>query len=236
MSVGCSRAVAALLGAVLCASWVAVSPASAADPAPTDFDYYVIKDGPPAVAGSKVWFTAMLQSDHKPVVGKTAQLWIRPAGQPDFTRAADAVTDGSGVVEASIVLTRSSVTRWVFTGDAQYGPSQTPDLVEAVASRVGARLSDRTPSVGQRLVVHGRTFPAKPGHTVSLWSGDKPQRAFGPPSPPATWLARATVRADGSYRLVNRFRTPGKRQLFVRVSRGDGNLPGYSRYRWVQVG
>ena len=134
------------------------------------------------------------------------------------------------------MLTRSSVTRWVFTGDAQYGPSQTPDSFEAGATRVGARLSDRTRSAGQRLVVRGRTFPAKPGHAVSLWTGQIPTQGYGPPQPPATWLARATVRADGSYRLVKRFRVPGKAKLFVRVSGGDGNVAGFSRYRWVQVG
>jgi hypothetical protein len=233
---GRSRAVAALVGVVLCVSWAAVSPASAADPAPTNFYSLLVLDGPPPVAGDKVWFSATLSSGVDPVVGRTVQLWVRAAGQREFTAAASAVTGARGDVEASIVLTRNSVTRWVFAGDAQYGASQTSDLGQRVETRVGAKASARSLSVGQRLVVRGRTFPRKPGHTVSLWSGARPQRAFGPPSPPATWLAKATVRADGSYRLVKRFGTPGKRRLFVRVSRGDGNLAGFSRYRWVQVG
>lgn len=230
------KAVAAsTIVALGCSIVVDAGVAAAADPGPTSFGILLLADAPIPAAGSRVSFTGRLSSGAAPVVGRAAQLWVRPAGQDQFVLAATATTDAYGGVNARVALDHNALVHWVFSGDAEYAASRTTDLRQRVATRVGARLDDSTLSVRQRLVVRGTTFPAKPGHTVSLWSGNAPV-VYGPYQDPPTRLAVATVRADGSYRLVTRFGRVGHRKLFVRVSGGDGNTRGFSRYRYVEVG
>jgi hypothetical protein len=208
--------------------------ASATAPAPTELSWQISVDGPPPVAGTSVEFTAHLTSGGGPVSGEPAQLWVRPVGQSAFTLVAERTTDADGTVHGATLLARNSYTRWTFRGDSTYAASQSADMFQRVATRVGARVNDRSLAIGQRLVVRGRTFPAKPGHAVTLWFGSEPVPLLAGPRPKL--LARAAVRADGSYRLATRFSTPGKRRLFVRVSGGGGNVTGYSHYRYARVG
>jgi hypothetical protein len=228
-----SKAVVAIAIVGLYMPLVSTGSASATDPAPTMFGSKITVDSLPPVAGKTVGFTALLFSGTDPVTGEPAQLWIRPAGKSAFTQVAEVTTDARGTVHAAVVLTHNSHTHWVFSGDSQYGPSQTEDILQRVATRIRARVSDRMLTTGERLVVRGKTFPAKPGHTVSLWVGNKPVPRLAEAH---TLLAEAVVRADGTYRIAHRFSTDGKRKLFVRVSRGDGNAAGYSPYRYVRVG
>ena len=209
--------------------------AVAADPQPTRIALLIVMDGPLPVAGSEVAFTGSLMSGTAGVPGRSGQLWVKPAGDAEFTLAATATTDSKGFVEAQVVLRRTSDVRWVFTGDAEYAASQSEDWTQVVRTRVGARLGDRSLSVGQRLVVRGATYPKQPGHTVSLWAGTAPLTIWDS-GKDRVRLARAVVRADGSYRLVTRFERVGKRRLYVQVKSGGPTTTGFSPYRYVRVG
>ena len=48
-------------------------------------------------------------------------------------------------------------------------------------------------------------------------------------------LVKGVVHADGHYRLVVRFDSPGRVRIYVKVRGGDGNVTGYSKYRWLSV-
>jgi hypothetical protein len=143
------------------------------------------------------------------------------------------ITDAGGYAAATVSLRYSTQIRWDFAGDADYLPSTMGPYLQEIDPRVSARVSDHNLLRGQRLVVTGRSFPAKPGRRVTLWSGSIPDAFTSPPAP--TRLASGYVRADGSYRLTRVFRHPGPRRLFVKVEGGFRNGDGFSNYARIRV-
>jgi hypothetical protein len=97
---------------------------------------------------------------------------------------------------------------------------------------VTRRANDRTLARGQRLVVRGKTFPAKPGCRVSLWRGELRPLVLGPKP---VRLDRSRVRADGRYRLVHRFHGAGKVRVVVKVSACKRNGSGLSKYLAIRI-
>lgn len=84
-------------------------------------------------------------------------------------------------------------------------------------------------------LVRGKVRPAKPGRIARLFQitdcVDPIERCPAP-----VLLAKATIAEDGSYRLVRRFKVPGKRIPYVAVPGGFRNLAGASTYRYIRVG
>jgi len=219
------------------AALVASGPSAVGAPSttPTSLVTVVIADAPPIRAGTQAGALGVLMASGTGVAGRAVHLQMRPYGATTFTTVGTDVSDSSGNLDlVTPVLLHNSRFRWVFDGDATYAPSVSSVWFAPVSTRVGIRVSDRTPHTGQRVILRGRTYPAKPGIVVSAWRGTKPVQGFGPTTR-HTLLVKGRVRADGTYRLVLRFPTTGKRRLYVRVASGAGNVAGFSAYRWVTV-
>jgi hypothetical protein len=202
---------------------------------PTTMTPMVVADAPFPVAGEPYGFLVSLRttSGQQPVVNVPVELWARRAGQTGYTRVAGTHTDADGVAAPTTTLTRNTYLYAVFNGDGSYGPSQTDPVLTYVSTSGTMRVNDKTLRIGQRLVVTGRTHPGKPGRRVALYLGYIPSPA-SPYRP--TRIARAYVRADGSYRITKRFHRAGRKRLFVQLPGGDGNVYGFTRYRRVTVG
>jgi hypothetical protein len=206
-------------------------------PTPTTMTQVVIADAPPPVAGQPYGFTVILRttSDQQPVPNATVRLWARRPGQSTYSQVAQTHTDASGVAEPVTTLSRNTYLYAEFPGDysGTYAPSHTDPVLTYVSTAGTMRVNDKTLRLGQRLVVTGRTRPAKPGRRVALYVGRIPS----PTSPHRpTRIARAYVRADGTYRITERFHSAGRKRLFVKLPGGDGNVTGYTRYQRVRVG
>lgn len=210
------------------------STASAASGAtPTQIDQAFVADLQPPVAGQVVTFTAVVRSGSAGVPNVSVTLLTRPAGATGYLPVATVVSDPDGNVSADVRLTRTTAITWRFDGDSSYASARTDPYAQPVATRVRASANDLTLRRGQRLVVAGTTFPAKPGSRVSLWRGQIPYPLTQGPAP--SRVAVGVVRADGTLRLVARFRHRGVKQLFVKVAGGGGNVTGYSRYLRIRV-
>ena len=107
-----------------------------------------------------------------------------------------------------------------------------PRSVLPALVNLGLRVKDRTLRKGQRMVVRGRTFPAKPGCVVKLWRGERRPLVTGPKP---VRLAKGKVRRDGSYRLVHRFHRSARMRVAVTVASCAGNDRGLSSYRTIRV-
>jgi hypothetical protein len=219
--------------AVLVGLAAAPAQAGADEPVPTNLTVTVGADVPPPTAGGTAWLNTTLFAADGALPDRPVRLEVTPyAGAPYDL---DGTTSAEGVLWLGVRELRNFRYRWVFAGDATYAPSSTPTRRQVVSPRVGIRFSTRTPRVGERVVVTGRTHPAKPGNTVRLFRGRTNAGAFGPEVNPVL-LDLGRVRADGTYRFVTRFARSGTRRLFVRVSRGGGNTTGWSDVRRLRVG
>jgi hypothetical protein len=226
---------AAVLGLVLAGL---TAPPAHAGTVPTDIVTAHIVDGPVTVAGAPLTVRAAVRSEGAPVPGVTLQLLIKPYGATDFHKVAAKETDGFGSVAVTLHRWRNTRIKWVFDGNEAYDDSSSFPYTEFISTRVGIHVSDATPQVEQRVVVTGWTSPLKPGHVVRLYRGYTSRGAYGTPpqNNPPVLLDTGIVRSDGTYRLVTRFHATGIRRLFVQVAPGDGNITGWSPYRWVTVG
>lgn len=228
------RPVSSLVGAVVLAAavWGAGVPVAVAAPAETHFAVaFVADEGPAPVSGTTFTFEAHLVAGQTPVVGAAVTLAVRPYGASAFTKAADATTGPDGSVTAKVRLLRSSTLRWVYSGNAEYTDTSTA-FVRTVGSRVHAGVRDASLARSQRVVVVGRTVPAKPGYSVSLWRGNVPCFCAGGAS---VRIAVGRIRPDGTFRLTAKFANPGSKQLYVQVNAGGGTTTGYSKYLRVRV-
>jgi hypothetical protein len=225
---------APLLALALIGSTVA-TPATAADPAPTTLLPLLVADGPLPVAGKPSGYVVSLRTTtgDAPVFGADVDMWARQSGQTAYTKVATGHTDANGWTAMSATLTRNASVYWSFAGNASYAPSHTDTTTIPVSTSGTIRVNDHTLRIGQRLVVRGKTYPGKPGRKVRLYKGNV-WVLFSPNRPKL--LAKAYVRADGTYRIRVRFFHAGRKKLFVALPGGDGNVPGTTRYRRVRVG
>jgi hypothetical protein len=217
---------------VVVASLAAPLPAASAL-AQSEFRIVVVDDLVAPVADQPITFdTMLLTTDNAPISPASVSLEIRPYGTSVFTTAATTSTDASGHAAVTLRLSRTTAYRWTFSGDNDFTGTSSEPVVQSVAPRVTARAHDRTLRRGQRLVVRGRTFPVKAGCRVTLWRGELRPLILGPKP---VRLARATVRADGSYRLVHRFHKKARMRVVVKVASCAGNSAGLSPHLRVRV-
>jgi hypothetical protein len=203
--------------------------------APTSIVISVVADAPPARVGDTPTEHATIYTGGSAFVGASVELQVRLYGSSTFTTVATATSGAGGALAAKLPpLVHNTSYRWHFDGDLSHAATTSDTGVEPVSVRVKRHVSDRTPRVGQRVVVRGRTYPAKPGHAVSVWRGTKPFQGYGPATHHVR-LVKGHVRADGTYRLVVRFASTGRVRIYVKVRGGDGNVTGFSKYRWLSV-
>jgi hypothetical protein len=218
---------------VVVAFLVAPLPAASAAPVQSVFAVVVTDALVAPVAGQSVAFDTTLMAGNDRIGNVTVSLEIRPYGASAFSTARTTRTDSAGHAAVSLVLTRTTAYRWTFPGvQDMYDPTTSPVTVRFVAPRVRAHARDRTLHRGQRLIVRGKTYPAKAGCRVVLLRGRVQPLTAGPRP---VRLARATVRDDGSYRLVRRFHKKMKMRVVVKVASCAGNEAGYSPYLRVRV-
>jgi hypothetical protein len=224
-----------LLAVVLMMAPAAPAVARSTDPASTSILISVATDVAPWPVGSSPTELATIYSGGSAFAGASVDLQMRPYGSTTFTTVATATSRSDGALFAKLPpLVHNASYRWQFAGDPSHLASTSDTGVERVSVRVTRHVSDRTPRVGQRVVVRGRTYPTKPGHAVSLWRGTKPFQGFGPATHHVR-LVKGVVHADGTYRLVVRFASAGRVRIYVKVRGGDGNVAGFSKYRWLSV-
>lgn len=190
----------------------------------------VIPGGPIPRAGDIVSMSAYLKSDSQVVSGAPVTLQVKRYDQDVFHDLVTLPTDDNGRVTVNLKPRVNFKSRWVFAGNGAYAASSTAARVWGIASRASLNFSDTTPAVGQEVVVSGRTWPNKAGHTIRVRQG-----WFGSDVLVPTLLGTTTVKPNGRYRLRVRFATAGRTPVFVQVSRGHGNTIGYSDTRRVRV-
>jgi hypothetical protein len=228
------QALGARVLALVAAAAVIVGPVAPAGAATTTTRLYPgprVSDLAPVVPGP-VQVTAVLFAGDDPAPGQTLTLRIRTYGATTFADAGHAVTGADGVASLTVRLDRSATAQWTYAGDADLGPSSSMAYPVEVSPRVGIRVGDRTLHKGQRLVVRGRTIPAKAGCTVRLWRGELRPLVLGPKP---VRLDKARVRSDGTYKLVHRFHHKARMKVAVTVAPCDGNARGLSSYRKIWV-
>jgi hypothetical protein len=207
-------------------------PATGAGAGTTDLFPLVLDDLGSHLAGQPTEFVATLVDAEKPVPHAMLTLWLQPAGSSSFVQVGQAATDDNGTATVQAVLDRNAVVQWSFGGSLEHGPSTSAPYVVQIAPVITRHANDRTLRRGQRLVVRGATSPAKPGCAVELWRGELRPLAVGPKP---VRLARATVRADGSYRLVHRFHHRLRARIAVVVPACADNGAGLSTYLGLRV-
>ncbi|HET7690170.1 MAG TPA: hypothetical protein VFK41_07325 [Nocardioidaceae bacterium] len=228
------RRAAALLALSLSFGWLQPTPAHAIGE--ITMVEVVVVDAPTPRAGDLINVAASVRSEGAPVAGLPVTLQIKRYGEATFEDLITVPTDSEGNLELNLRPLRNIKTRWVFSGDENYAPYSTAARTWLIGSRASLAFSDRTPGVGQVVVVTGRTKPAKPGHTVRVLQGRSNHGGFGPAYPRPELLGTTTVKENGRYRIRVRFTKTGQQPVFVTVSRGNGNTTGYSNTRVVAVG
>jgi hypothetical protein len=113
--------------------------------------------------------------------------------------------------------------RWVYAGSPAAEGSVSTSFTVKVHTALTAKPKATTVSKGGRIVVTGRTTPAKPGMTVRLMKG-------------STKVGSGIVKTDGTYKIVTKAKTTGTWKLHVVIGAGSGNLAGTSRTFKVVVG
>lgn len=135
-------------------------------------------------------------------------------------------SDASGRVSVTIKPTKQTSYRWRFLGiDSSLGSLSAPGLVR-VKTAVSATVADRTLRLGQRLVVTGKTTPAKPGFRATLWRAAPGGKVK---------VGSALISASGAYRVTATVRKTGRWTVWVTVPAATGNLAGTSAKRTLTV-
>ncbi len=179
-------------------------------------------------AGGRLTMTgALMDADSSHPVQGSLELEAMPDGAVEFMPVAQASTGASGEPASTIVRpTVLTSYRWVFSpSDCCEASTSEPFAVE-VRTLLTSSLADRTVRKGSTLVLAGKTRPAKPGASVTLWRKTATS---------SKKLTRARVKADGTYRLTTKATSKGTWKVFATVPAGSGNLAGTSPVRSAQV-
>jgi len=176
------------------------------------------------VAGDSANVSGTFRVAGTATAGAVLDLWAKPYGEA-WRRVTSDTSDSGGRVSVRRAPVKLTYYQWRYAGEAGRDPSVSNTVTIKVATRIGLALADSCIASGQRVVASGRTRPAKPGHTVVLWS----HRPTG-----RTKLASSTVRSDGTYRIRKVMRS-GSYSLYVTVAGGGGNLAGTSVHRTLSV-
>jgi hypothetical protein len=177
----------------------------------------------PIVYGGSVTIDGRFTSTAR--AGKSVILLSDPAPFDTFARVADTTTSQSGAysfVQKPLLNTRYRT---------RQGNVESPVFTVLVRTRVGFRVSDRTPARGERVLFFGRACPEHVGTLVRIqrrtssgrWATIARTRLREATTTNACpkYRRRVTVRRDGRYRVV--------------VARHDDHARGISRTRFLDV-
>lgn len=178
-------------------------------------------------AGTAVTVSGRLQAiPTNDMAGQRVRLEAKAYGSSTYKFVGEDLSDASGRVSLKVKPTKQTYYRWRFVEiDSSLGSLSAPDLVR-VRTAVTATVVDRTLRLGQRLVVTGKTTPAKPGYRATLWRAS----SSGPVK-----VGSALISASGSYRVAATVRKVGKWTVWVTVPAATGNLAGTSAKRSLTV-
>ncbi|WP_109505860.1 hypothetical protein [Nocardioides speluncae] len=178
-------------------------------------------------AGTAVTVNGRLQAiPTNDMAGQRVRLEAKAHGSSTYKFVGEDLSDDSGRVSLKVKPTKQTSYRWRFVEiDSSLGSLSAPDVVR-VKTAVSATVADRTLRLGQRLVVAGKTTPAKPGFRATLW-----RAAPGGP----VKVGSALISASGSYRIAATVRKTGKWTVWVTVPAATGNLAGTSPKRTLTV-
>ncbi len=158
--------------------------------------------------------------------GTLVTLQERPFPATVFATAATATTDDKGRY-TFVVRPRVNTTYRVLA--ATQPPAQTPELLVRVSPLVGFRVSDGTPSRGERVRFSGTVRPAHDGRSVSI----QRKRADGS----FATIARTTLRdARSTYSRYSRRIAVRRTGVYrIRIVGHDDHAQGFSRERVLTV-
>jgi len=160
--------------------------------------------------------------DHRPLPRRHSR---RPRGKPygssTWKRAGTVLApQTTWALRKSVAPLKQASYRWHFLGTESGAESFSPITTVKVKTALNATVADRTLRRGQNLVVTGRTQPAKPGSSVTLWR----KTASG-----SIALACSRVRSDGTYQVAYPVNRTGTRTVHTTIPAVSGNLAGRSR-------
>ena len=136
--------------------------------------------------------------------GVVVMLERRAADATAFAPAGTATTDANGDFAFADRPAKSSVYR------ATAGTAASPEVAVAVAPLVGLKVSDATPSKGQRVRFRGTVRPQHDGTTVAIqrkradgtWATVRTPRLRDAGSSYSRYSKRIRIRRSGTYRTV----------------------------------
>lgn len=114
--------------------------------------------------------------------GRPLELLRYSAVQGGWVRQCLVLTSSDGVASCYVKPTAHTTYQWHFAGGSGLGGSWSGLADLLVAARVGVRVSDTTPKVGQKVTLTASVAPDHPGRTVYL------ERLIG-----STWSKEATA-------------------------------------------
>ena len=181
--------------------------------------------------GKPVTFTGTLSGPGN--AGQTVTLEANPAPFAGFkSTGQSATTDASG--NYSIILAPGSITNFRAVSGKGKDTTTSPEVAVRVRVKVTLKISDRTPSAGQRVKFSGFVLPGHDGKVAKIQKrvSGKWRTVATAPLVTATPVG-ATTRSSYAKRL--RINSDGRYR--VRVAPGDGDhLAGSSRAKSVDVG
>lgn len=215
---------------LLAAQPPATSGSYAAAPSPTTAHgwcgYFPGSTSSTVVKGATTRVGGGLRANDEPINGQTLHLWAKPWSKP-WRPIATATTGPTGNTSATHVPRFNTTYLWKFPGTPELAASTSNYVTVRVSTTVTMRLSDSSLKPGQTAVAYGRTLPAKPGVTATLW------RRFPGYS---VKLSSGRIRADGTYRLTKRVSAGAFYwTLYVTVPAASGNARGTSPNRQVKI-
>lgn len=159
--------------------------------------------------------------------GAPLDLEMRAFGSSTWSRVTTVTSDPeTAIATLAVRPLRQTSYRWRFQEVDSTAGSVSGEIIVKVRTALTAKVLDNTLKLGKRLVVKGKTTPAKPGAKVKLYR----KTATG-----KVKIATGLVASDGTYRVKWRTTRRGTMKVFTTIAAQSGNLAGTSPKRKVIV-
>ncbi len=178
------------------------------------------------IAGKPTNITGATDAHYNP--STPVELEVKVFGSEVFTKVqtVQALPGTSWSLQKQVKPMKQAVYRWHYLGAIANDPAYSDEIVINVKTGLTAVLGDGTIKRGNNIVISGKTKPAKPGMTVSLWRKT---------STGGSLLATTTVKADGSYKIAHAANRTGTWKVYTTIPASPGNLAGTSVVKTVKV-
>lgn len=220
-----SLALASVVLAVASLQSIASSAFAGAGPAPGDLS--ITASTTKVEFRENVTLIADFESGGVAVDDVSLELWRRDYGGTWVLAGTDE-TNAFGTASLQHTPRKKTSYQWRFNGNEDVGYTESAIVTVRVHAKLTLKIKDPSLRPGQRLVVTGRTVPAKPGVTIRLYRA----RISGVTD---LWFS-GTVRSDGTYKLTRTVRQIGTWRLYTRIPAALGNLGTESNSEWLDVG